>query len=47
MQSYAESRKVYLHGFPASNLGMGHWNVEGHQVAGEYMAEYLCGVANH
>jgi hypothetical protein len=41
MQSYAERNKVFLHGF-GGNMGFGHWNVEGHKVAGELLAEKLC-----
>ena len=38
---YAERQKVLLHGF-GENLGYGHWNAEGHRVAGETLAEKLC-----
>lgn len=38
---YAERRQVLLHGF-GENLGYGHWNAEGHRVAGETLAEKLC-----
>lgn len=37
---YAERNKVYLHGF--NNGGGGHWNVEGHHLAGKLMAEKIC-----
>jgi hypothetical protein len=41
LQTYAEQNKVYLHGFGA-NLGSGHWNTEGHRVAGEMLSRKLC-----
>lgn len=42
MQAYAEQNKVFLHGF-GNNLGNGHWNQLGHRVAGEAIAQKLCG----
>ncbi len=41
LQLYAEQNKVFLHGFGA-NLGNGHWNAEGHRVAGELLSQKLC-----
>jgi hypothetical protein len=41
-QAYAEERGVFLHGFPNSGLGHGHWNVAGHRLAGEAIARQLC-----
>lgn len=41
LQAYAEKNKVFLHGFGAG-LGNGHWNNEGHRVAGEMLAQRLC-----
>lgn len=41
LQSYAEQNHVYLHGF-GRLLGLGHWNVEGHRVAGEIIARQIC-----
>jgi hypothetical protein len=41
LQSYAERQRVFLHGFGAE-LGNGHWNTEGHRVAGELLAQKLC-----
>ena len=43
LQSYADEHKVFLHGF-APDLGNGHWNEEGHRVAGEMLARWLCDV---
>ena len=43
LQSYADEHKVFLHGF-APDLGNGHWNEEGHRVAGEMLAQWLCNV---
>ncbi|HEX3560980.1 MAG TPA: SGNH/GDSL hydrolase family protein, partial [Pyrinomonadaceae bacterium] len=41
LQSYADEHKVFLHGF-GRELGNGHWNEEGHRVAGELLAQWLC-----
>jgi hypothetical protein len=42
MQSYADQSKVFLHGF-GSDIGNGHWNARGHEVAAELIAQKLCG----
>ena len=41
LQAYAEQQKIFLHGF-GSTPGVGHWNTDGHRVAGELMAQKLC-----
>ena len=41
LQAYAEQNKVFLHGF-GENIGNGHWNAEGHRVAGELVSQKLC-----
>ncbi len=41
LQAYAEKHRTFLHGF-GSNIGNGHWNVEGHRVVGELLAAKLC-----
>ena len=41
-QAYAEEYNVFLHGFENGNLGRGHWNQAGHQLAGELIAQRLC-----
>jgi hypothetical protein len=41
LQAYADRTKVFLHGFGAQR-GNGHWNEEGHRVAGELLTEKLC-----
>jgi hypothetical protein len=41
LQRYADERKAFLHGF-GRELGNGHWNEEGHRVAGETLAQKLC-----
>lgn len=38
----AESEKVYLHGFPNSPPGTGHWNHAGHLHAGQLLSRSLC-----
>jgi hypothetical protein len=40
-QRVADERKVYLHGF-GREPGNGHWNEEGHALAGELIADRLC-----
>jgi len=42
-QAYAEEHKVFLHGFKNSGLGRGHWNTDGHRLAGAIIAQKLCG----
>jgi hypothetical protein len=41
LQLYADEHKAFLHGF-GQDLGNGHWNEEGHRVAGEMLAQKLC-----
>jgi hypothetical protein len=41
MLDYAQNNKVTLHGV-GGNLGFGHWNLTGHQVAGELLGRRLC-----
>lgn len=38
---YAGRNRVFLHGF-GSNLGQGHWNREGHRLAGTLIAREIC-----
>jgi hypothetical protein len=42
MQAHAEQRRAFLHGF-GPQLGNGHWNQDGHRLAGQLLAERLCG----
>jgi hypothetical protein len=41
LQAYADGTKIFLHGFGAQR-GNGHWNEDGHRVAGEMLARRLC-----
>jgi hypothetical protein len=41
LQAYAEQQKVFLHGFD-KNIGNGHWNILGHRIAGELIAQRIC-----
>jgi hypothetical protein len=41
LKEYAEKNNVYLHGF-REELGGGHWNKDGHRVAGELIASWIC-----
>ena len=40
--AHAEQHKVFLHGF--ENEGRGHWNADGHYLAGTLIAEKICAV---
>ncbi len=42
LQRHAARTGAYLHGFPNTPPGEGHWNFEGHRVAGNRVAEWLC-----
>jgi hypothetical protein len=42
MRRYAAEHGIFLHGFPNTQLGTGHWNAEGHRVAGQIVAGALC-----
>ncbi len=42
MQAYADEHQVFLAGFKDTKLGVGHWNAEGHRLAGELIAEKIC-----
>ncbi|HYH84164.1 MAG TPA: SGNH/GDSL hydrolase family protein [Pyrinomonadaceae bacterium] len=41
LQAYADEHKTFLHGF-GREKGNGHWNEDGHRVAGELLARKLC-----
>jgi len=41
MARYAEHNQIYLHGFGPAR-GRGHWNENGHRLAGELIASRLC-----
>jgi hypothetical protein len=43
MQRVADAEHVFLHGFPNTKPGFGHWNEAGHALAAELIAERLCG----
>src|SRR6185437_12931601 len=42
LYQYALAHHAFLHGFANSKIGFGHWNAEGHRVAGELIGERLC-----
>lgn len=39
---YAQEHKVFLHGFPNTQMSGGHWNETGHALAAELIARHLC-----
>jgi hypothetical protein len=39
---YAEEHHALLHGFSNFRLGVGHWNAEGHRLAGQMIAAKVC-----
>jgi hypothetical protein len=41
-QRYADDHHTYLHGFPNTMMGTGHWNAEGHRLAGQLLAQTVC-----
>jgi hypothetical protein len=44
-QEYASQHQVFLHGFKTmlrNDLGSGHWNQNGHRLAGQLIAQWLC-----
>lgn len=44
-RDYAAQHRVFLHGFKTlfrNTLGSGHWNREGHRLAGQTIARWLC-----
>jgi hypothetical protein len=41
-QAAARQHQMFLHGFENSALGRGHWNKEGHHLAGRLIAQKLC-----
>jgi len=45
MQQVADAKHVYLHGFPNTKPGFGHWNEAGHALGAELIAARLCGKA--
>jgi hypothetical protein len=42
MQSEADKKHVFLHGFENTKPGFGHWNEAGHALAAELIAAGLC-----
>ena len=44
MQAYADEHHAFLAGFKSTKLGIGHWNAEGHRLAGELIAQKICGM---
>lgn len=39
---FTAEKKVYLHGFPNTSLGDGHWNEDGHALAAQVIGDHLC-----
>jgi hypothetical protein len=42
MQRVADEEQVFLHGFPNTKRGFGHWNDAGHALAAKLIAARLC-----
>lgn len=42
MRTIAQRDHIFFHGFPNTTPGSGHWNENGHGVAGKLIAEHLC-----
>ncbi len=47
LQAYADRSHAFVHGFPNTRVGTGHWNALGHQIAGEMIARRLCELLDH
>jgi hypothetical protein len=45
LAAYAEEHQVFLHGFSNATVGDGHWNAEGHRVAGDLIAQKVCSLS--
>jgi hypothetical protein len=43
LREIAERKKIYLHGFPNTAPGEGHWNARGHEEAAREIGRWLCG----
>ncbi len=41
-RDYAAKHGTFLHGFKNTKPGEGHWNQEGHRLAGETLAQSIC-----
>ena len=42
---HAIRTKTYLHGFPKTGMGAGHWNTLGHALAAQYISARICSEA--
>jgi len=42
LQAYAQEHQIFLHGFENATMGYGHWNENGHRLAGQIMAQKIC-----
>jgi len=42
LHRYGQEHQVFLHGFANTAFGVGHWNADGHQLAGTKIATELC-----
>ena len=44
LADYAARTGHFLHGFPNTRSGEGHWNAEGHREAAKVLGRWLCGI---
>lgn len=42
MYDYVKENNTFLHGFPNTDMGTGHWNEAGHELAAELISTYIC-----
>ena len=42
LQAYADRSHAFVHGFPNTRKGIGHWNALGHRLSGELIAQRVC-----
>ena len=45
-QKHVAEHGTFLHGFPNTTMGRGHWNEEGHRLAGQLISDELCQIGN-
>jgi hypothetical protein len=45
MQRHVDAHGCFLHGFPNTEPGIGHWNEHGHDVVGHLVTDWICSLA--
>jgi hypothetical protein len=42
MAKRADETGIYFHGFENTKMGGGHWNIDGHRLAGRMISDHIC-----